>query len=604
MIQYTYTNTCGSRTATTVVTVNPLPTPPAAIAGTATVCAGGATTTLSDATAGGTWSAVSGSGTATAGSATGIVTGVAAGTSLVSYTIANACGVAASVITVTINPLPATPAAITGSASVCEGGAAVALSDITPGGAWSSGSSSANVGSATGLVTGVLAGSATISYTVSNTCGNNAATKTVSVLPLPVAGIITGPNDVCTGATISLTDASAGGTWSRTNSKATVLGGMVTGVLRGIDTINYVVANTCGTATESKIVSVDSVPDAGTITGAAAVCAGASITLSDATPGGGWTSRNSVASVSGGVVTGVSAGIDTIVYTIYNICGSAHTEKNITVNPALPDVGTITGPESVCVGSKITLTDPVVSGGAWSSSNGKATVSGGVVTGITADTSISFTHVPDVSTISYSITNACGTASATRDITIYPLPHAFLLSGGGSLCVGDDGVYVFLSGADLNADVYYELYNDTTYVTARPGLGYSFNFGLQSVAGKYTAIATSRITGCSRKMPGSATVTVLSQADCKERVTDSRQTDISLLKVYPNPNRGSFTMNLLSGSKEQVQVTITNMLGQKVKEFITAANHETEVRLDQPAGIYVLTAIAGDRIYTEKVTVE
>ena len=55
----------------------------------------------------------------------------------------------------------------------------------------------------------------------------------------------------------------------------------------------------------------------GAITGPSVVCIGSTITLSDTSSGGTWASSTpSVATVSAGVVTGISAGIDTIKYTV------------------------------------------------------------------------------------------------------------------------------------------------------------------------------------------------------------------------------------------------------------------------------------------------
>src|ERR1700741_1603442 len=96
-----------------------------------------------------------------------------------------------------------------GNTTVCEG-AVTTLTDITPGGTWSSSNGRvATVGSGTGIVTGVLAGTTIITYTLPTGC---TADTPVTVLPIPSA--ITGPTSVCVGSIISLTDPTAGGTWS------------------------------------------------------------------------------------------------------------------------------------------------------------------------------------------------------------------------------------------------------------------------------------------------------------------------------------------------------------------------------------------------------
>src|SRR4051812_35292812 len=112
-----------------------------AIVGVPTLCAGG-TRTLTNATPGGTWSS---SNTAKATvSSTGVVTGVAAGTTLISY---NVSGTVATFV-VTVN---ATPPAISGATTVC-GLETTALSNALPGGTWSSANPGVGSVSTSGIV--------------------------------------------------------------------------------------------------------------------------------------------------------------------------------------------------------------------------------------------------------------------------------------------------------------------------------------------------------------------------------------------------------------------------------------------------------------------
>ncbi len=112
-ITYTVTSAPGCSTAVSrSVTVNAAPAQPAVITGTAQVCVG-STTQLSSATAGGTWSS-SNASVATV-SASGVVTGVAAGTTTITYTVSNDCGTATRTQVVTVNdctppPPPPPPA--------------------------------------------------------------------------------------------------------------------------------------------------------------------------------------------------------------------------------------------------------------------------------------------------------------------------------------------------------------------------------------------------------------------------------------------------------------------------------------------------------------
>jgi len=145
------------------------------------------------------------------------------------------------------------------------------------------------------------------------------------------------------------------------------------------------------------------------ISGAMTVCTGVTTTLSDVTSSGTWSSGNTtIATIvsATGVLTGVSAGTVTISY----VTSGGTTTSIITVNPP-PNAGSIVGASSLCADSSINLTDGATAG-AWSSSNASiATVnSSGMITGI-AEGSV---------TISYSVTNTCGTASATQMLTVNP----------------------------------------------------------------------------------------------------------------------------------------------------------------------------------------
>lgn len=145
-----------SGTATQVVTVNALP---GTITGTASACVSGSTT-LSNTSSGGTWSS-SASGTAGIDGA-GVVTGVAAGTAVITYTLAGCTAT-------TIYTVNATPSAISGTTTVCIA-ATTALSSATAGGSWSSSSPSVAGVDAAGLVTGVTAGTTNVSYTLPTGC--------------------------------------------------------------------------------------------------------------------------------------------------------------------------------------------------------------------------------------------------------------------------------------------------------------------------------------------------------------------------------------------------------------------------------------------------
>lgn len=397
----TYTSTAGCM-AYRVVTVQSLPP---AIGGSLTVCSG-STTALSNANPGGTWSS-SNSAVGTV-SATGVVGGLLAGTTAITYTLPTGC-FTVSVVTVTT-----VPATITGTALICSGGNTSTLTSATTPGTWASSNISVATVDPTGLVTSGTTGTSVITYTGANGCFT---TRIVTVTLTPSA--ITGLSTVCQNSTIGLASSPTGGTWSSTTpSVGTVVAttGVVTGVSAGTTTISYTTANGCATST---VINVDPIA---TLTSPALACVGANITLTYSITGGSWTSGNpTIASVglTTGVVTGNAAGTANITYALPSGC---RTISVVTVN-ALPPANT--GTASVCLGFSTTLSN-TTPGIVWSSSNAAiATV--GSSTGIVVGTG--------VGTVDIIGTNPVTGCARPTTVTVNSLPSA--ITGTNSMCQGN-----------------------------------------------------------------------------------------------------------------------------------------------------------------------
>jgi len=567
LITYTAAITGCTRSAT--VTVNPLPSV-AAIGGTPVVCTGN-TRLLTDGTLGGVWS-TGGAGMATIGS-TGLVTGVTAGTENVTYTVTTSFGCVGAVsTTVTVNT---SPASITGTLAVCAG-QATTLSDVSAGGTWSSSSGSiALVGSASGIVSGSGAGTATISYTVSNGCS---ATAVVTVNPLPSP--ITGVTHVCVGAATTLTDA-GGGSWTSSNTSIASVGsssGIVIGVAPGVDTITYTLPTGCTTSTG---VTVNPLPVAGTITGTSSVCAGSTITLSDAISGGVWSTTNASVAIVGstGIVTGVAGGTDTIKYSVTNICGTAVASYAITVNP-LAVAGTISGSSLVCVGTPVTLTD-AAAGGTWSSSNTAIATVGtgsGVVNGVAVGTA----------TITYTVSNVCNTATALYAITVSALPSAGTITGIDSVCPGDS---VTLSSSATGGS--WSASNSNATVTAT-GKVHGVSTG--------TVMISYIVTNSCGTATALFAMTVRSLTICRVGVQPEPVVATGI-KVYPNPSPGMFTVEFppVIGT---AQISITDVLGKTLETQAVDGNAQKAIfRLNAAPGSYMVKVEAGGQTWHSKVVI-
>ena len=409
------TCTASVAAATTSATVTAAPAP---ISGATVVCQG-QTTAFSDTDPGGSWSS-SAPGTADVGTATGIVSGINPGTAIITYSIGTSC---IATVIVTANQAPGI---ITGTPVVCVG-LTTALGNSVPGGTWVSGAPGTASVDPTGLVTGGTPGTAVITYTLPAGCF---ATVVVTVNAFP--SLITGPTNVCSGATIILSDASPGGTWSSSSPSTASVGattGIVTGGAFGVVTIIYTLPGGCAT---SYTVTVNPLPSA--IGGTPVVCENAVTNLNDPTPGGTWSSSAPPTATvsSSGAVFGFAAGVVTISY-ILTATGCYQT-RSVTVNATPP---AITGPAGVCIGSSVTLNN-AMPGGTWISSNTfVATIgssSGTVASGAVGTTTITYrltvtgcfiTRTETVNPLPGSITGP-GTVCPTTTITLSDLP------GGGT----------------------------------------------------------------------------------------------------------------------------------------------------------------------------
>jgi len=154
------------------------------------------------------------------------------------------------------------------------------------------------------------------------------------------------------------------------------------------------------------------------VAGASSLCAGStgtySITpLSGATSyiwkilsGTGWSGSSTTDSI---VLTAGSTNA-TISVAAANTCGTGIADTFTVTSVSAPSSGTISGNVTLCKSSTDTLKD-TTRGGTWSSSDtGIATVdSNGVVRGAT----------PGQDTITYSVTNICGTANTSFSITVF-----------------------------------------------------------------------------------------------------------------------------------------------------------------------------------------
>ena len=423
---FTQTSTTCSRT-TSSVTINALPTVTAA---STSICIGG-TTNLTPIT-GGTWA----SGTTAVASVdnAGLVTGLTAGTSIMTFTNSTT-GCSRSTSAITVNALPTFGTTKT-DPTVCNAtNGTVTLTGLTASTSYrytyvlngNTTGPTTVTSSPTGQIVVSNLGAGTYTFTVtlvSSSC--TSAPQNISLVNPNAPDINDIADQLLCGTTYTLP------TITGTNLPGNQVyssqpGGFGTvypvGTIISSTTTIYIWTRTPTTGgcsdQESFTVTINSNP---VVTAPTSVCVGGTGQLTPTT-GVTWTSSNtSRATVtSGGVITGVAAGSVT-----FTCVDNTTTCSTITPTVTIVAKPTLSAASFVCVNGTINITP--ATGGTWSSSdNTIATVTAaGLVTGKVPGT-VQFTFT--------STTTGC--SNTTSDVIVRPQP---ILTSPASVCMGSTGL--------------------------------------------------------------------------------------------------------------------------------------------------------------------
>lgn len=406
--QYTVTITdvCGTASDSVWVIVN---VPLATVSGNSPICVGGSSTLC--ATGGGSYLWNTGSTNSCITVSPTITTGY-------TVTITDSFGCTdTDTITVNVNPLPNVN--ITGNTTICAGinDTLVASGGVTY--VWNTG-----VSNDTLIVSPTVSTGYTVTVTDGNGCSNT-ANIFVNVNPQPTANAGSDAT-ICLGSSVTLSGTGNGTyLWNpggQTNSSITVNPTVST-------TYTLTVTNSCGTAIDSVIVTVNSLPNAA-ISGTSTICAGSTDTLMAT---GGviyqWNtgSTNDSIFVNPSITTGY-----TVTVTDSNGCSASAT---FTVNVSSVTAG-ITGNNVICSGDSTVLT--ASGGGTYLWNNGSTTSS------ITVSPTITNSYT-------VTVTNSLGcTDTATFNVTVTPQPTASVTANDSTLCSGSSATLTASGGTSYS----------------------------------------------------------------------------------------------------------------------------------------------------------
>ncbi len=345
-------------------------------------------------------------------------------TTTYTVTVTDIAGGCTSTDSVLVNVINVNALSVTPAGPFCVNGATSTLAVNVPMsyGTWSG----PGVNATTGVFNPATAGVGThqIIFAVNGACGTGADTINITVIPQPDATINVVPNQCSTGTPITMSAATAGGTWSGTgitNTTTGIFNPSVAGV--GAHLITYTITTPC-VSTDTIYVNVTNQLNS-TITHVGPFCsANPAVTLAAVDPGGTWSGTGITNTTTGVFDPSVAgAGNHVITYTISGLCGSVDTDTiQVIASPVISFTSNVTqGCEPTTINFTSTNNQP---GGtcSWTFGDGN--------TSTNCNPSNTYVYAGNYTvTFTYSNTIGCtSTITQPNYITIHSQPVAAFIS--------------------------------------------------------------------------------------------------------------------------------------------------------------------------------
>src|SRR6185369_12041487 len=243
-------------------------------------------------------------------------------------------------VTLTVNPIPATPTATPGGPTTfCAGGSVLLTSDSASGNQWYLNGNP--IGGATNQTYSATAsGSYTVKVTATGCTSAASSAVVVTVNPIPATPTITpgGPTSFCTGGNVTLTSSSASGNqwYVNGNPIGGATGQQYVASTAGDYTVVVTTSGCSSAASAVTTVTVNPFPNA-TITVPGSVVSGSTGNIASVANAGAGATYAWI--IGNGSFTAGAAGSLTLDVTVTTSAGcSDHKTANVTVTPAPPPV--------------------------------------------------------------------------------------------------------------------------------------------------------------------------------------------------------------------------------------------------------------------------
>jgi hypothetical protein len=619
------TNGCGGTTSNSIsVMVNTAPTATITAGGATTIC-NGSSVLLSANTGNGLsyqWS-VDGGTIALATAST--YSASAAGT--YECVVTNSCGSATSnAISLTVNSLPLTPVAITGSTSVCTSSFGVNYSIAPVAGAtyytWmvpAGAVISAGQGTATITVDyGGATSGGSLCVSASNACGSSSPrciTITVSSLPV-MPNAITGSGIACantTGNVYEITGVTGANsfTWTIPTGTSFVSGQGTSSITVSFGSngssgsICVYAGNGCGTNFTCKNITAVTAPAVpASISGTSTPCANTTgVQFSCAAVGNAasysWTVPATATITGGQGTTTISVNFNasfssgTVGVSAVN-CGGTSAQRTLQVYgiPAMP--AAITGSSNgVCAGaSNVPYTISAVPGAtsySWTAPSNASIVNGQGTTSVL----INFGNGFSSGTLFARAVNACGTGAA-RTLALGSEPAMpGNITGPATFCSNQQGV-IYSIAAVAGATTYqWDKPVGATIVNGQGTTGITVNYGTHSGkikvrAGNACGYSAYRILNVNKT--------------CREGEIPAQPGTNFDVNVFPNPSSTHFTLTVNHPTSTHFDFILRDLTGREIeKRYNVASGEKMEFGFTLAKGIYLAEVRAGADVKLLKV---
>lgn len=444
-------NNCTTLSATTTLSLNPLPTATITPAASATICQGASVVLNANTGTGLTYQwKLNGGNISGANNAS--YTANAAGDYTVQVTNANTCSQTSSVQTVTVNALPTATATAAGATTFCQGNSVVLNANTGTGLTYQWKLNGGNINGATNAAyTANAAGSYTVEVTNANTCSQVSNALTVTVNPLPTSVITpAGSTTYCTGGSVVLNANTGTGLtyqWRRDGINLTgATNNSYIATVAGDYTLIVTNANTCSATSTVVPVTINPLPTAtATAASSTTFCLGGSVVINANTG----TNLNYQWKLNGGDISGATSSSYTAnaqgSYTVLvtnSATGCFQTSSAVTVvvNPLPTATATAAGATTFCQGGNVIINANTGTGFTyqWQLNNGN--ISGATSANYTANAAGDYRVI---------VTNSgsCSATSTVVSVTVNPLPVSAITAnspltfcdGGSTLLEGNTG---------------------------------------------------------------------------------------------------------------------------------------------------------------------